>query len=209
MLKELLKTYLLEDDKVSQFMNDMKAKKIFTASEENLDKRYSKLKSEMESKTQEHQEALNLIEQLKQTNAGNEALQTKITEYETTISSLKAKNQELARENSLKVALLSSKAKSDDIDYLMFKLSQDENALKVNENGEVTNVEEAINSLKTNYPSHFEVGAKKKVDVHKLDQDTEKKDTISKEQFDKMGYNQKVELYNTNKELYDQLKKGE
>lgn len=209
MLKELLKTYLLEDDKVSQFMNDMKAKKIFTASEENLDKRYSKLKSEMESKTQEHQEALNLIEQLKQTNAGNEMLQSKITEYETTISSLKAKNQELARENSLKVALLSSKAKSDDIDYLMFKLAQDENALKVNENGEVTNVEEVINSLKTNYPSHFEVGAKKKVDVSKLEQNTEKKETISKEQFDKMGYNQKVELYNTNKELYDQLKKGE
>ena len=209
MLKDLLKKYLVEDGKVSQFMDEMKASKIFTASEENLDTRYNQLKGKMSAKEQEHQEALNLIEQMKEASAGQEILQNKITDYETTIASLQAKNTQLARENSLKVSLLSNKAKSDDIDYLMFKLSQDENALKVDEEGAITNIDEVINGLKTNYPTHFEAGAKKKVDVNILPKEEDKKVGITKEQFNTMNYNQRNELYNTNKALYEELTKGE
>ena len=32
-------------------------------------------------------------------------------------------------------------------------------------------------------------------------------DTITKEQFNKMSYSEKLKLYNTNKELYDELNK--
>lgn len=209
MLKELLKKYLVEDGKVNSFLDEMKASKIFTASEENLDTRYNQLKGKMSAKEQEHQEALNLIEQMKQASAGQDALQSKITEYETTIASLQAKNTQLARENSLKVALLSNKAKGDDIDYLMFKLSQDENALKVDEEGAITNIDEVINGLKTNYPTHFEAGAKKKVEVTSLPSGDDKKETITKEQFNAMSYNQRNELYNSNKALYQELSKGE
>ena len=40
MLEDLLKEYLADDSKVSEFMEKMKASKIFTTKEENIDTRY-------------------------------------------------------------------------------------------------------------------------------------------------------------------------
>lgn len=206
-MKDLLKKYLADEAKVTQFLEEMKSANIFTAREENLDARYQKLQGKYSAKEAEHQEALNLIAQMKQETAGQEVLQGKITEYETKIAQLDAQNKQLTRENSLKVALLGGKAKSDDIDYLMFKISQDADALKLNENGEITNMEEVLTSLKTNYPAHFEAGAKKKVEVIDLPNDEGKKDTVTKEEFNKMGYNARVNLRKDNPELYDKLTK--
>lgn len=200
--EELLKKYLGED-KVAQFLADMTTNKLYLTKEENINKRYSKLKSDLTAKEAEHQQALDLIEQLKA--SGSQEMQTKIADYEATITKLKNQNKELAKENALKVALLSNKAKADDIDYLLFKLSKDENAVKVNENGEITNVKEIIESMKTSYPSHFDGSVKKKVEVQKLPGDDDDKDTITKEQFDKMGYQEKNKLFKENKDLYDKL----
>lgn len=49
MLQELLKEYLGEDVKVTEFLNKMKEKKIYTSNEENIDTRYSKLKGDFEA----------------------------------------------------------------------------------------------------------------------------------------------------------------
>lgn len=205
MLKELLKNYGLDDEQVTQFMNDMKSKKIFTASEENLDKRYSKLQADFSTKNQEHQQALDLIEQMKQEAQGNANLQAKITEYETTIAKLQADVKEQAKENAIKMALLSSKAKNDDIDYLMYKLSKDETALKLDENGEITNLKELVENMQKTYPTHFEKGAKKVVDTHTLPDDDKGTPTVTKEQLNKMSYRKQVELFNENPDLYNQL----
>lgn len=209
MLKELLKKHLVDDAKVAQFLEEMKASNVYLSREENIDTRYAKLQKEMSAKNAEHQQALELIEQLKATNQGNEALQQKVSQYEATIADLQAKNKEMARDSAIKMALLNSKAKADDIDYLMFKLSKDEEALKVNEEGEITNLNELVEGMKTSYPSHFELGAKKKVDVQSLPSENTKTNAITKEQFDKMGYQAKNKLFHENKELYDELSKGE
>lgn len=205
MLKELLTKYLADDAKVTEFLEEMKANKIFTAGEENLDKRYSKLKGEFDAKDAEYQQAQALIEELKQTNSNNEGLQSKITEYETTIATLKAENAKLEQENNLKVALLANKAKPEDIDYLMFKISTGDSEVKVDDKGEITNLKDLMDGLKKNYPSHFEVEAKKKIDVNKLPENKDEPDTITKEQFEKMGYAERNKLYHENKELYDKL----
>lgn len=210
MLKELLKKYLVDDAKVTEFMQEMKANKVYLSNQENIDTRYAKLQNELTAKTQEHQQSLDLIEQLKATNQGNEMLQQKISEYEKTVNDLKATNLKQAKENALKIALLSNKAKAEDIDYLMFKLSKDEEAIKVDDKGEITNIKELLDGMKTNYPSHFETGAKKKVDVQKLPDDKGNGDrTVTKEQFDKMGYQAKNKLFQENKELFEELSKGE
>lgn len=209
MLKKLLKQYLGEDEKVTQFMNDMKSNKIYLSREENIDTRYSKLQNDLNTKTSEHQKALDLIEELKATNEGNETLQGQIAQYKAKIQELEAKNKEIARDNAIKIALLSNKAKAEDIDYLMYKLSKDEETLKFDENGELTNMAELIDSMKVNYSNHFEVGAKKKVDVQKLPKDDGNDETVTKEQFDKMGYQEKNKLFHENKELFDKLSKGE
>ena len=142
MLEKLLKEYLADDSKVSEFLEKMKESKIFLSKEENIDTRYTKMKGEYEAEKAEYAKALKLIETLKAQTQGQDALQTQITNYEQEISDLKANNEQLTRENNLKVALLSGKAKAEDIDYLLFKLSKDENAVKYGENGEVSNVNE-------------------------------------------------------------------
>lgn len=205
MLKELLKTYGLDDEKVASFLGEMKAKKIFTASEENLDRRYSKLQADFTAKSQEHQQALELIEQLKGDASLNAEVQAKLSTYEAKIAELENQNKEIAKENAIKMALLASKAKNDDIDYLMFKLSRDESALKVDENGEITNLNELVENMQKAYPTHFEKGAKKIVQTHELPTNDEQKPSISKEQFNKMSYRKQVELFNENPDLYNEL----
>ena len=209
MLEKLLKEYLADDSKVSEFLAKMKESKIFLSKEENIDTRYTKMKGEYEAEKAEYAKALKLIETLKAQTQGQDALQTQITNYEQEISDLKANNEQLTRENNLKVALLSGKAKAKDIDYLLFKLSKDENAVKYGENGEVSNVNEIIDNLKKAYPSHFENGAKKVVEKIDLPNDGDKDLKITKEQFDKMNYNQKNELFHKNEELFNKLANGE
>jgi hypothetical protein len=209
MLEKLLKEYLADDSKVSEFLEKMKKSKIFLSKEENIDTRYTKMKGEYEAEKAEYAKALKLIETLKAQTQGQDALQTQIANYEQEISDLKANNKQLTRENNLKVALLSGKAKAEDIDYLLFKLSKDENAVKYGENGEVSNVNEIIDNLKKAYPSHFENGAKKVVEKIDLPNDGDKDVKITKEQFDKMNYNQKNELFHKNEELFNKLANGE
>ena len=205
MLKELLTKHLGDEAKATAFMDEMKQSKIFTASEENMDKRYAKLKGDFDSKTKEHQEALTLIEQLKASSAGNDELLAKINQYETTITNLQAQNAEMQRENAIKMALLAGKAKADDVDYLMFKLKSSDTAVKVNDKGEVTNINDLLEGLKKSYPSHFEGQAKREVEVHELPKDDGDKNTVTSDEFKKMGYEKRVELYNTNRELYNKL----
>ena len=64
-LSEILKAKGIADDVAQSVLDDMKANKIFTASEENLDIRYGKLKTDHDSLTSQYQEATSLIEQLK------------------------------------------------------------------------------------------------------------------------------------------------
>lgn len=203
--KDLLKKYVTEDEKVNEILTAMKENKIFLASEENLDTRYSKLKEQSEAKDAEHQEALNLIEELKQANVGSEELQTKIAEYEETINTLKAEKVELAKDNALKMMLLSNKAKANDIDYLMFKAKNGEMDIKFDKDGNLTNAEELAEGMKKIYPNNFEASAKKKVDVNILPDDEGDKETITKEQFAKMNYMQRVELLNNDPDVYAEL----
>ena len=207
MLKNLLMKHLGDEAKATAFMDEMKQSKIFTASEENMDKRYAKLKGDFDSKTKEHQEALTLIEQLKASSEGNSELLAKIGQYESTIADLQAKTRSMQEENAIKMALLAGKAKADDIDYLMFKMKSAETKVKVNDKGEVTNISDILEGLKKNYPSHFEAQGKREVETKELPNNENDKEVITKEMFDKMSYNARNELYQKNKEVYDKLAK--
>lgn len=202
-LQELLKNYL-EDDKITEFLEAMKTNKIFTASEENLDTRYSKLKGDYDVKDGELTKANELIEELKKSSKGNGDLQAKITNYDTEIAQLKAENEQLKIDNAIKVELLGSQAKASDLDYLMFKIKQDCKDLKLDENGKIIGFE--VSDIKTAYPNNFEVESKKEVDVNNLPKVNDKTSPITKEQFDKMGYTEKNKLYQEDPETYKTLK---
>ena len=167
-LQELIKKYLVEDDKVNEFLEEMKTNKIFTASEENLDTRYSKLKGDFDTKTREHEEATKLIEELKKSNVGNEENLNKIKDYESQVAELQKELETTKIESALKVALVNAKAK--DIDYLTFKVKE-KGELKLDEDGNIKGIEDTLKDVKTSYPDFFEKENKKKeIELNTLNQ---------------------------------------
>lgn len=164
-LQEILKSQGLSEEQIQKIVGEMKQNKIFTASEENLDIRYGKLKTDFDSLTKQHGESTALIEQMKKDNAGNEALQGKITEYETKMETMAAELEQTKIDAALKVALL--EAKADDVDYLTFKLKE-KGELKLDENGKIKGIDDSIAALKTQFPKQFITEQGKRVDENKL-----------------------------------------
>lgn len=201
-LEELLKS--IEDETSRKDMID----KIMDENGKSINTNKSKiddLTSQLGLANKEKDEANKLIEELKKSNQGNEELQGKIGTYENELKALREENEQLKLDNAIKVELLSAKAKGDDLDYLMFKIKQNNDKLSLNENGELKgfNVEE----IKTTYPSNFEVETKKVVEVNNLPKIEDGETTITKEEFAKMGYASKVKLKAENPEMYNTLVK--
>lgn len=205
MLQELLKEFLGDDAKVTEFLNKMKENKIFTASEENLDTRYSKLSGEYEALKTKNKESLDLIEQMKKSTEGNEDLQGKIADYENKIAELEKQNQELAVDNAIKFELLSKGAKASDIDYLIFKIKQGETELKLDKDGNVKGLDGLVDEMKKNYSSNFEDKAHKKVDVKKLPDDGGDDKGVTKEEFLKKPYAERVKFAQENQEAFNAM----
>ena len=208
MLQDLLKKYLEDDGKVNEFLEAMKSEKIYTSKEENMDTRYPKLKSDYDALVSKDAESQKLIDELKKTNGNNEGLQAKISEYEGKIADLEKQNEVLTIDNAIKFGLLSQGAKADDIDYLIYRIKQGDEELKLDKDGNVKGLDAIIEGAKKTYSGNFEDKSKKKVDVKDLPQGDDKKNTVTKEAFDKMGYRERLKLYQDNKELYDELSQG-
>lgn len=204
-LEELLKAQNLNDEQIKAILDGMKENKIYTASEENLDVRYGKLKTDHDAMVAKDAESQKLIADLQKATEGQEAVQGKIAEYEATIQKQQEELQEAKTESALKIGLLSAGAKATDIDYLIYKMSHDSDfKAELNEDGQIKGLDEKLKGLKTQYPSQFESSSTKKIEEKKLEK-PEQKDTVTKEEFSKMGYQARTALFNENPELYKQL----
>jgi hypothetical protein len=206
-LQEILKAKGMADEDIESVIGEMKQNKIFTTSHENMDVRYPKLKTDHDTLTAQHGESTKLIEQLKAGTKDNEALQGKITGYETTIAQLQAQLKQSQLDGAIKVALLGAKA--TDVDYMTFRLKE-KGDLELDDKGEIKGIDDMLAGLKTQYPAFFESATQtKQIDVQKLPAHNEPGDKgVTKEEFNKMGYASRVELKQSNPELYDQLMKG-
>ena len=206
-INELLqKIFNATDEQVNSFAEEMKTNKIFTASEENMDIRHSKLKTQHESTTKQLEEAQALIETLKKATKGQEDAQQKITAYEQREKELLAELEKTKLDSAIKVELLAAKAM--DVDYLTFKL-REKGELALDEQGKIKNWDDKLAGLKTQFPTQFEAEGKKNIIENKLPQDGEIGGrTVTKEDFNKMGYNSRVALKQENPELYNQMMKG-
>lgn len=204
-IAEILKAKGVSDDIIKEVQDDMKANKIFTASEENLDIRYGKLKADHDGKLAELSEANNLIAELKKSNKGNEDLQQKISDYEGQMAQLQAELEQTKLDAAIKVELLSSKAL--DVDYLTFKLKE-KGELSLDENGKIKGWDDKLAGLKTQFPTQFENTGNKNIIENKLPNTNEGDKAVTKEEFNKMGYASRVEFKMNNPEAYSQLTKG-
>lgn len=199
-LQEILKAKGLDDEAIESVIGEMKQNKIFTASEENLDIRYKKLKDDHDTLTTAHGESTKLIEQLKAGTKNNEALQGKITTYESTISQLQEQLKQTQLEAAIKVALLG--AKVTDVDYLTFQLKQ-KGELELDEQGNIKGIDDKLAGLKTQFPAFFESGAaQKEIQEHKLTDHKTGSDGISKSEFLRKPYAERAAFAAENPEAY-------
>ena len=151
--------------------------------------------------------ANNLIAQLEKASKGNETALNQIAEYKTQAEQLQAELAETKLKSAIKVALLSEKAV--DVDYLTFKLNEKlkekGEALELDENENIKGWDERLAGLKVQFPTMFESSTRKIVEQNRLPEEPNGGTGVSKEQFDKMGYQSRLKLKQEQPDVYAKM----
>lgn len=170
--------------------------------------KYDSLQALLDGKTTELDTANGLIAELKKGTKGNEDLQGKITGYETQVQQLQAELEKTKLENAIQLALRDAKAV--DPDYLAFKLREKYSAdeLTLDENGKIKGMDDKLAGLKTQFPAQFEGSGSKKVIENKLPDEHGGGDSVTKDDFAKMSYQDRLKLFNENPDTYAELTKN-
>ena len=213
-LTDILNANGIAENVVNAILSAMKENKIFTASEENLDIRYGKLKTDHEGVTKQLTEANATIDALKKSTKGQEEAQQKITAYEQQVAQL---NQELADEkwrNRARIGLM--QAGADDIDYVLYKLEEamtkEGKERKLTDAEEIEGWEDLLKSVQTKLPQRFAKADDQEDDYevfnpNKLKEGDGKDMTVTKEKFMAMSYEERMALKGKNEKLYNTLTK--
>lgn len=170
--------------------------------------KYDALDALLKGKETELDTANDLIAELKKGTKGNEDLQGKITGYETQVQQLQAELEKTKLENAIQLALRDAKAV--DPDYLAFKLREKykPEELTLDENGKVKGMDDKLAGLKTQFPAQFVGSGSKKVIEYKLPDGQGGGDAVTKDDFAKMSYQERLKLFNENPDTYAELTKN-
>lgn len=199
------------DEQTNAFSAAMKEHNIYTTSHENMDVRYPKLKGEYDTLSTQYGEANKLIEDMKKSTKGQEALQGKITAYESQVQQLQAELQQTKIDAAIKVGLLAAKAV--DVDYLTFllkeKAKKDGEELTLDEAGDVKGWKDKLDGLKTEKPNMFEStgdgdGEYQVYEPNKLRKPDKNEQPPTS--LKNMSYEQRMALNEKNPTLYRQLR---
>ena len=126
----------------------------------------------------------------------------KTAEYERGKTEGSKEIEDFKKQNALDKALLNYKAKDTSILSKMLDMEK----VKYNDKFEIVEgLEDQINSIKESHDYLFDND--KPLPTFSGDIKQPGNTQITKEVFNKMGYQDRLKLYNENKELYDQLKK--
>ena len=201
-LLEILKANGIDDEVAGKITADMKANKIFTAGEDNLDLRYSKMKNEHTVSTQQITDLQSQIAQFEQAKSQNATL---IEEANKKLAELQEENARIKTDYALDRALM--EAKVQDVDYMKFKLKEKHpEGFKLDENGKVESINTVLDDLKVQFPNQFSK-TEKKIEEKKLEKTDDTNTGITSEQFSKMNYHEKAKLFKENPEQYAELNK--
>ena len=202
-LLEILKANGIDDEVAGKITADMKANKVYTASEDNLDVRYSKLKNDYTESTQQITDLQQQIAQFEQAKSQNATL---IEEANRKFAELEAENARIKTDYALDRALM--EAKVQDVDYMKFKLKEKRpEGFKLDENGKIESINTVLDDLKVQFPNQFSK-TEKKIEEKKLEKTDDTNTGITSEQFSKMNYHEKAKLFKENPEQYAELNKN-
>ena len=198
-LIEIMTANGVEQSVAEKITADMKANKIFTAGEDNLDIRYGKLKTE-------HAQTQQSISNLQQQIAELEQLKQQLDDANKNYATLEAENNRIKLDNALERALI--EAKVQDVDYMKFKLKEKHpDGFKLDENGKIESINTVLDDLKVQFPQQF-TKVEKKIEEKKLEKSDDNNGGISSEQFTKMNYHERAKLFKENPEQYAELSKN-
>lgn len=205
---ELLKSIDgLTDEQAAAIKGGMKDNKIHLSANENIDERYSKLQGQHEAAKTSLKEAQDLIAKLQPLADGNEAAQNQIADFQKQVEEANARAAKAERDAAIKVELLAKGAVPDDVDYLMWRIDNGETEVTLGEDGKLQGIDDSIKALKTAHPNQFKDGGKKKFEGAKIPDNPggSNTGTVTQEQFNKMGYSDRMKLYSENREAYNAL----
>ena len=201
-LKEILLANGIDNGIIEKIASEMKANKIYTASEENLDIRYGKLKNEHTALTQQTTDLQAQIAQFEQLKV---QLTSQAEEASKKIAEMQAENAKIKTDYALERALI--EAKVQDVDYLKYKLKEKHpEGFKLDENGKISSINAVLDDLKVQFPNQF-TKTEKKVEEKKLEKSDDSSTGITSEQFTKMNYHERAKLFKENPEQYAELNK--
>ena len=169
---------------------------------------FDSVTAENKTNAQKLTEANALIEQLKKSAKGDEALQTKIGEYQTKVAKLETELAQAKINAAVKVGLMSENAV--DVDYLTYKLGEKGEALELDEQGNIKGWSDKITALKTQFPTMFEGKASGSYDGYRPIEKGANPETPTLTRADilKKSYSERVKLFNENPDNYSQIMKG-
>ena len=202
-LKEIMLANGIDNAVIDKIASEMKANKIYTASEENLDIRYGKLKNEHTALTQQATDLQSQIAQFEQLKA---QLTSQTEEANKKIAEMQSENAKIKTDYALERALI--EAKVQDVDYMKFKIKEKHpDGFKLDENGKIESINTVIDDLKVQFPNQF-TKTEKKIEEKKLEKSDNDNGGISSEQFSKMNYHERAKLFKENPEQYAELNKN-
>lgn len=200
-MKELLTQVGLNDEQISGVLAAMKEAKVYTTKEENIDQRYAKLKTQKEDLKVKLDAANGTIEELKQSNLTNAELQAQVEAHKAKVLEIETAAAEKVRNLTLDNAINAKLGEFDSKYHALLIKAFDRDTMQVDGEGKITGLDEQYNLIKDTYKDLMTPSMSGRTPQNP----TGASKGITKESFNEMSYNERMELFNTSPDAYKQL----
>lgn len=196
MTKEQLQALNLTEEQINAIIEDYGKNYVSKAQFNEKNDAYKQAKQEIENLT-------NDISTLSEANKANEALQSQIKELQDAATQREADYNENIKNMKIDTAITKALSKSGAMNETILTGLLDRTKIAIGEDNTITGIQEQIVALKESDPYLFKQDSIK--GVVPGDATPKTHDGITKEQFNKMSYLDRVQLQETNPDLYSKL----
>lgn len=196
MTKEQLQALNLTEEQINAIIEDYGKNYVSKAQFNEKNDAYKQAKQEIENLT-------NDISTLSEANKANEALQSQIKELQDAATQREADYNENIKNMKIDTAITKALSKSGAMNETILTGLLDRTKIAIGEDNTITGIQEQIVALKESDPYLFKQDSIK--GVVPGDATPKTNDGITKEQFNKMSYLDRVQLQESNPDLYSEL----
>lgn len=196
MTKEQLQALNLTEEQINAIIEDYGKNYVSKAQFNEKNDAYKQAKQEIENLTTD-------INNLSEANKANEALQSQIKELQDAATQREADYKESIKTLKIDTAITKALSKSGAMNETILTGLLDRTKIAIGEDNTITGIQEQINALKESDPYLFKQDSIK--GVVPGDATPKTNDGITKEQFNKMSYLDRVQLQESNPDLYSEL----